>query len=135
VIRWLAARRRINISPRFGCRYMARTDLEPFLRHAFHRGTVFLDGHGRPESEWFPAVIAAYVGTVGWLVLVRRQPLFLAAPIVAAAVGGSALAVAEHRPRDAVAMAWVTPLYAAAHVAGMWRGLGLRIRALVVSHA
>jgi glycosyltransferase involved in cell wall biosynthesis len=132
VIRWLAARRPINISPRFSCRYSARNELGSFLRHAYHRGTVFVDGHGRPESDWFPLVIGLYTVSAGSLVIGRRTPLVLAALGALTSAAGAALAVAEARPKDAVTMAWVTPLYATAHVAGMWRGLGLLIHARLV---
>lgn len=128
VIRWLAARRPINISPGFACRYSSRTRLRPFLRHAFHRGTVFVDGHGRPESAWFPIVIALYVGSAGCVLLARRTRLAVPAAVAAASAAGATLAVAERRPRDAATMVWVTPLYAAAHVAGMWRGLWMLLR-------
>jgi glycosyltransferase involved in cell wall biosynthesis len=129
VIRRLAGQRPINISPGFACRYTGRTRLVPFVRHAFHRGTVFVDGHGRRESEWFPIVVALYIGSAACVVLARRRPLALAGAVAAASAAGAGLAVAEHRPRsDAVTMAWVTPIYAAAHVAGMWRGLGMLLR-------
>jgi glycosyltransferase involved in cell wall biosynthesis len=128
VIRTIAERRRINISPEFACGYSSRTRLVPFLRHAFHRGTVFVDGHGRPESGWFPIVFALYAGSAGWLVLARRSRASRVAPFAAASVAGAALAVSEHRAKDAPTMAWVTPVYATAHVLGMWRGLGLMLR-------
>ncbi len=133
VIRRIAAGRPINISPGFACRYTARTRLVPFLRHAFHRGTVFVDGHGRPESDWFPLVLGLYAGSAGCLVAARRSPAVLGGAVAAASAAGAALAFAEHRPKDAATMAWVTPLYGAAHVAGMWRGLGLLLRARLVS--
>ena len=135
VIRWLAARRPINISPSFACRYSARTRLGPFLRHAFHRGTVFVDGHGRPESAWFPIVVALYAGSAGCFVLARRSPLVIPAVIATASAAGAAIAISERRPKDAATMAWVTPVYAAAHVAGMWRGLWMLVRKRVVARA
>ena len=128
VIRWLAARRPINISPEFACRYTPRRRLGPFLRHAFHRGTVFADGHGRPESAWFPIVIALYAGSAGCVLVARRSPRVLAAAVTATAACGAALAVADRRPQNALTMAWVTPLYVTAHVAGMWRGVWLVLR-------
>jgi hypothetical protein len=128
VIRWLAARRPINISPEFSCRYSARTSLKSFLRHAYHRGTVFVDGHGRRESRWFGLVVAYYVLSLGWVLVARWVPIVLVAPLLAASAGGAAIALADGRSRDAMTMAWVTPLYAIAHGAGMWRGLALRLR-------
>ncbi len=128
LIRSLAAQRPINISPGFSCRYASRSALRPFLRHAFHRGIVFVDGHGRRESRWFPAVVALYVGSAACILVGRREPRLLALPFATAATAGAALAVSEHRVREAPTMAWVSPLYACAHVAGMWRGLGLLVR-------
>jgi glycosyltransferase involved in cell wall biosynthesis len=135
MIRRLAARRPINISPAFSCRYTARAELVPFLRHAFHRGTVFVDGHGRRESAWFPLVVGLYAASGGALAIARRSPFVLPGLAALTSATGAALAVAERRPRDAGTMAWVTPLYAAAHVAGMWRGLALMARARLVPPA
>jgi glycosyltransferase involved in cell wall biosynthesis len=129
VLRSLAAEQPINISPGFRCTYSSRTALRPFLRHAFHRGTVFVDGHGRPESAWFPIVLGLYAASAGCALLACRSPRVVVAAAAAAGAGGAALSLAERRPRDAATMAWVTPLYAAAHVAGMWRGLALLMRA------
>jgi glycosyltransferase involved in cell wall biosynthesis len=131
MLRKLAAEQRINISPRFACWYSPRTDLVPFLRHAFHRGTVFLDGHG-PESAWFPILLGLYGVSAGTVLAARRSPLVLVGAVGCASAAGAALALSERRPEDAPTMAWVSPLYAAAHVSGMWRGLGLLARARLV---
>lgn len=128
LIRWLAARRPINISPEYSCSYAPRQRLLPFLRHALHRGIVFVDGHGRRESRLFPATVAFYPATVGWIVACWFVPAVLGLPVAAAALAGIALAFADRRPRLAATMAWVTPLYALAHGAGMWRGLALLAR-------
>jgi glycosyltransferase involved in cell wall biosynthesis len=128
LIHRLAGQRRINISPSFSCRYTSRTRLWPFLRHAFHRGTVFVDGHGHPDAGWFPIVIALFAGSAGCLVAARRVPLVIPAAAAAASAAGAAVALSERRPHDASTMAWVTPLYAAAHIAGMWRGLFMLLR-------
>ncbi len=40
ILRTVAARSRIGISPRFACSYAPRTTLGRFLRHPVHRGTV-----------------------------------------------------------------------------------------------
>lgn len=129
IIRWLAQRHRINISPRFACRYQPRQTLRPFLKHAHHRGTVFVDGHARRGSRFAPVIAAFYPLTVGWAVAsVWRWPIVVA-PVVLASAAGAALALSERRRRDAATMAWVTPLWAGAYSAGMWRGLALAARA------
>ncbi len=68
-----------------------------FLRHSLHRGVVFLDGHGRRESRFFPAVVAFYPVSAALAVAALRRPaavpagalgVALAAGAVAAAAGG-----------------------------------------------
>ena len=129
LIRWLAGRVPINISPSFSCRYPSRRRLGPFLRHAFHRGTVFVDGHGHRNAGWFPIVVGLFAGSAGCLALALRRPLAtISAATAATSAAGAAVALSEGRAADAPTMAWVTPLYASAHIAGMWRGLFMRVR-------
>jgi glycosyltransferase involved in cell wall biosynthesis len=126
LIRWLAERERINVSPGFACDYEPRTSLVSFLRHSFHRGVVFLDGHGRPESAYFPAVVAFYPLSAACVVAALRRPR--AAPLLAAATGLAAAGAGALRGRSASeirALGLLAPLYACAHGAGMWRGLAL----------
>jgi glycosyltransferase involved in cell wall biosynthesis len=123
VLRAVAARARIGISPRFACRYSPRTSMRRFVSHAVHRGTVFLDGHGKPESRFFPIVVAFFPVNVALAVAAIRRPLLV--PAAAAAVGVAAAAYgaqARRSRRELVVLAMVTPVYALAHGAGMWRG-------------
>jgi glycosyltransferase involved in cell wall biosynthesis len=133
MLRRFATEQRINISPGFACSYSPRTKFVPFVRHAYHRGIMFLDSHG-PESAWFPILLGLYAASAGTVVAARRSPLVLAAAAGSASAAGAALALSEGRPRDVPTMTWVSPLYAAAHVAGMWRGLGLLVRARLGRH-
>jgi glycosyltransferase involved in cell wall biosynthesis len=128
IIRRLAEQRPINISPRFSCLYRPRSSLRGFLKHAYHRGIVFLDGHGRPESGYFPLVVAFYPLSVGAVLLAVRRPM--AVPILAGAsvVAAGAVAALKGRSRDETfAFAGLAPVYAVAHGAGMWRGLSLMV--------
>jgi glycosyltransferase involved in cell wall biosynthesis len=127
LLRGLAANQPINISPGFSCAYSSRTRLIPFLRHAFHRGTMFPDSHG-PESSWFPIVLGLYAGSALVAAGARRRPGLAGLAATSAALSGAAVALSVRRPRDVPTMMWVTPLYAAAHVAGMWRGLAMLTR-------
>jgi glycosyltransferase involved in cell wall biosynthesis len=119
ILRAVAARERIHISPEFACTYSPRTTFGTFLRHAIHRGTVFLDGHGTPESRFFPAVVAFFPLSVALLRRPRLIPATLAACGVSAAGYG---AFAGRSTRDVRVLATVTPLYAVGHGLGMWRG-------------
>ena len=131
ILRWIAERERIHVSPAYSSSYTPRADLGPFLRHAYHRGIVFLDGHGRSASRFFPAVVAFYPLSVLWAIRAARRPLL--APVTAAFVSAAAAGYALRRgksARDAASLALAGPLYAAGHAAGMWAGLALRLRAL-----
>ncbi len=123
ILRTVAARTRIGISPCFACDYSPRTNLGRFLRHAIHRGTVFVDGHGTPKSRFFPAVVAFFPLSAALALLALRRPL-----VAPAVVAGSGLAAAAYglyagrSRRELVVLATVTPVYAIGHGLGMWRG-------------
>jgi glycosyltransferase involved in cell wall biosynthesis len=124
LLRWIAERRPINVSPGFACTYRPRTTPAAFMRHAFHRGVVFIDGHGRSESRFFPVVVAFYPASalLGAAMLRRPQVLPFSLLVVSAAAG--AFGILRRRDRLEVAsLAALTPAYAVAHGAGMWRGL------------
>ena len=128
-LRALAARQPIAISPGFACTYIPRASIRAFLRHSFRRGAVFLDGHGRPESRFFPVTLAFYPVSASLVVASARRPWVA---VVAAASCGLAAAAygasAGRSLREIRALALVTPLYAVGHGLGMWRGLGELVR-------
>jgi glycosyltransferase involved in cell wall biosynthesis len=129
LIRWIAARHRIQLSPEFGCDYEPRASLRAFLGNALYRGSTFLDGHGRRESRFFPLVVAFFPFSVGLVLLVARRPA--AAPMLVAATAAVAAAVAGRARRSAfetLSFGALAPLYAAAHGAGMWRALAVLAR-------
>ena len=127
ILRRVATRERIWISPRFACRYRPRTTVRLFVRHAYHRGTVFVDGHGRRESRFFPLVVGFYPLSFAALLLAVRRPVTV--PALAGACSGGAWLLARRTPArpHAAAFATVAPLYAIAHGLGMWRGLAMAI--------
>jgi glycosyltransferase involved in cell wall biosynthesis len=128
VLRYLAAREDIHISPRFACRYSPRESLRSFFRHSIHRGVVFLDGHGRRDSRYFPVAVGFYPLSAAHFALSLRRPTVLPATAVACGLGAAALGLRAGRSRREVrALALVTPVYAAGHALGMWQGLALLI--------
>jgi glycosyltransferase involved in cell wall biosynthesis len=128
LIRRLAEQRPINISPRFSCLYRPRDSLHSFLKHAYHRGIVFLDGHGRRESDFFPLVVVFYPLSLGTAVLGARRPSSLPVLAAASVLAAGAVAAIKGRSRDeTLAFAVLAPVYALAHGAGMWRGLSLMV--------
>ena len=77
IIRRLAEERPIHISPQFRARYWPRDTLRGFLKHAYHRGIVFLDGHGRRESAFFPFVARLLSGERRAVAVAPRSPRLL----------------------------------------------------------
>lgn len=134
LIRWMAEREPIHVSPAFACDYAPRTTLRAFVRASVHRGVVFVDGHGRHESRFFPAVVAFYPGSLLAAVVVGRRPIRALGVVAGVAVAAVALGVSKRRtPAELRVLGLVTPLYAAAHGAGMWKALGLVARAWVAA--
>jgi hypothetical protein len=131
ILRAVAARERIGISPSFACVYSPRTTLGRFLRHAVHRGTVFVDGHGTPASRFFPAVVAFFPLSAALAVGAARRPALLPAAVGAVGVVAAVYGARAGRSRREVAvLATVTPLYALGHGIGMWRGAAELLRGL-----
>ena len=132
VIRTMAQRQPINISPGFSCLYRPRGSLAPFVRHAFHRGGVFVDGYGRPGARFFGVIAAFYpLSLIATVISVRRPRIGICA-LAAAPVAGAGLGIALRRSRaDRTAIALVGPIWFAAYAAGMWRGLWLVMRGLL----
>jgi glycosyltransferase involved in cell wall biosynthesis len=126
ILRDIAARVRIGISPNFACVYEPRTSLRGFLRHSVHRGVVFLDGHGTPTSRFFPAVVTFFpVSAVLAALAIRRPIAVLGGAALASGVAAATYAAARGRPRnDIETLLVVTPLYVLGHSLGMWKGLG-----------
>ena len=129
ILREVAAHERIGISPRFACTYAPRTNFAGFLRHALHRGVVFLDGHGTRESRFFPIVIAFFPLSAALTIATLRRLLVAPAALAACGLGAGVYGARAGRSRrELAALALVTPLYAVAHGAGMWRGLTELVR-------
>jgi len=128
LIRWIAGRERVNVSPRFSGLYVPRSRLSTFVRHSFHRGIVFLDGHGRSDSRFYPVVLGFYPASVLLALAALRRPLVVPAVVAAAAVAAGALGLSRRRaPFEIAALTLLAPVYSAAHGAGMWRGLALLV--------
>jgi hypothetical protein len=123
ILRAIAAHERIHLSPEFACAYSPRTSVASFFRHAVHRGTVFVDGHGTPESRFFPAVAAFFPVSAALVVAAAKRPAVLPAALAGCGFAAAAYgALAGRSPRDLRTLALVTPLYALGHGIGMWRG-------------
>ena len=128
VLRWVAERTQINISPEYASRYNARTTLPAFLRHAEHRGTVLIDGYLRPGARFAGPIVAVLLTTPVAVWFALRHPLRATAlalgGAVAAAGGARALGA---RPHDAKVLGRYSIPFGVAYLTGMWRGVALRL--------
>jgi glycosyltransferase involved in cell wall biosynthesis len=130
MIRTIAEHHPVGISPSFACTYRPRVSFRPFVRHAYHRGIVFLDGHGRRESRLLPLVAAFYPVSALMALLSVRRPRVGLVSLAAVAVVSGAVSFVKGRPRaETRAFAALAPVYAVAHGLGMWRGLLLAVQA------
>jgi len=126
IIRAVAEQRPINIAPQFAYVYTPRRSLSSFVKHAFHRGIVFVDGHGRRESRFFPVVVAFFPVSAGVAVAVVKRPVVAPVLLAGSVAIAGIVAARKRRPLAEVAsFAALVPVYAAAHGAGMWRGAAL----------
>lgn len=130
VIRLLAARQRINMSPSFACVYHSRERLRPFLKHAFHRGTVFVDGWARRGGRFFGVIVAFYPASALAVVIGLARPRLAVAGALAAPVAIAGASAALHRsPADCAALGVLGLPWLCVYAAGMWRGLWLALSA------
>lgn len=130
LIRLLAARQQINVSPHFACNYAAHDGYRAFMHNVFHRGKTFLDSYGRPGTRFFPLVLAYFPISLSALVLALRRPRLALKAALASPVPFAATAVAMRRSRlDTITVAWIGPNWFLAMCAGLWYGLWLALRA------
>jgi glycosyltransferase involved in cell wall biosynthesis len=129
IIRYLAERHGVCISPGFSCDYRSRDALRPFLRHAFHRGTVFVDGHAVANGRFLPIIVAFYPTTVIALAVALRWPRLAVASAAAVPGAAAAFAIGRRRPpADIGAVAALSLPWLGVFGAGMWRGLWITVR-------
>jgi glycosyltransferase involved in cell wall biosynthesis len=126
MLRRIVASEPIHVSPSFASDYVPRGTFRTFVTHSLHRGTVFLDGHGRRESRFFSFVVAFFPLSAALAVASIVRPRLVPMTIAGVGVGAGAVAASARRPRDDVAIvAMLSPVWAAAFGAGLWRGLGM----------
>jgi glycosyltransferase involved in cell wall biosynthesis len=126
MLRRIAAFDRIHLAPGFASDYVPRATLRTFIKHSVHRGTVFLDGHGRSESRFFPIIVAFFPLSAGLAAAVPFRPRLLPLAVVAVSTGAALVAASARRSRsEVVTVAALAPIWVTALGAGLWRGLGM----------
>ena len=130
LIRDIASTTDIWISPGFRCSYTSRSTLRQFLAHAFKRGTFFVDGHLRRGARFAPVILAFFPASVVGVVFVLLWPPFALVALLSTFLLAAGVTAAKRQPPASVlAVGALAPLFVAVYGLGIWRGLGLLIRA------
>lgn len=129
LIRHIASRNDIYLSPGFAFTYNSRSTLRAFTRHTLHRGIVFIDGYFRNGTRYFypliiyltllPVLVACVI-VQPWLILLFLPVLLLI--FLVAILMGSGVA-------DAAALAYIMPVFALFYTAGLYKGILLKLLA------
>lgn len=129
MIRPIAARSAIHLSPEFCCTYFPRDSARRFLAHTFHRGTVFVDGYYRPGTRFYRPLQILVVASPFAAVLAWRRPSQVAlATAMGAMLLGCIARLAGVPRQSARSLGILSPLFAIAYGSGIARGLLLRKR-------
>ena len=128
LIKPIAQSQPIFIGPEFRCIYFSRDSAKKFLRHSYHRGTVFVDAYLRSGSRYLaPFVSASIMGAVLAFAAVT-YPLFAGVVLtllVMAATGAFYRSGCEMVV--IVGFFRALPLFVPAYGAGIVRGLWLLV--------
>lgn len=130
LIKPLSATERIFISPEFRCVYFSRDSARKFLKHTYHRGTVFVDAYLHRGSRYLPLFLCAGVVGLTFLLLAWLHPLIA----VGALAAGVFLLMALFRYagiewRVIFGFLQALPLFVPAYSLGIFRGIRMMLRA------
>lgn len=126
LIRHIAGKSDIYISPGFSFTYNSRSTLKTFLSHAFNRGTFFIDGFLHRGSRFFLALLTYLIMLPVGLILVIFYPLLLVLLPSAMLLVFLISILAGVKAADALSLAALGPVFAIYYTAGLYRGVLFR---------
>lgn len=126
LIRHIAEKNSINVSPEFWCLYHARGTLRQYTKHVYHRGKVFVDGFLRNDGNRF------FIPLIMFLVLSAMLPILLIIKpilIVPTILLGFTIWLIELviifilrvPTKDGLSLFVLTPIFSIFYGAGIWR--------------
>jgi glycosyltransferase involved in cell wall biosynthesis len=126
MLRAIAGRERIHISPQFASVYRNREALGPFLTHAIHRGTTFYDGFFRPGTRFFAVVAASFPASLVGVSVALFRPRTAIGGVALLSLLGAGFARRHGRPvEEAAAFGTLLVPFSGAFAIGIWRGAWL----------
>lgn len=128
LIRYIAKRQRINLSPKFSCLYHNRSTFGGFLKHAYHRGEFFIDGFLRPGTRFFYPILLifslniAIIGVSAFWPIQTIITLFVGMGVfvVSLLIGALGFGVTT---KDSLSLAVLGLPFGFVYLIGLWRGL------------
>lgn len=132
LIRFLAERYAIHLSPKFSCIYHGRSTFKGFLKHAYNRGQFFVDGFLRPGTRFFVPLLGVLLLSMLIVALLIIVPIFTLWALLYGGVifvlglfiGALVLGVIFW---DALALAVLGLPFALVYLAGIWRGVTRKV--------
>ncbi len=131
LIRLIAERHRINISPDFACTYHARTNLLQFVRHTMFRGQSFVAGFLSPGNRFFLPLTAFLIGSAAVLIsVILNSSILLPVTVVLVILWvlelltAIALGVAF---KDALSLFLLSPIFAIIYALGIWKATIIKL--------
>jgi glycosyltransferase involved in cell wall biosynthesis len=129
MLRWINERERIHISPGMSCTYNGRDSLPRFVKHAYFRGTTFVDGYLESKGPARTGMFGAIAFSIFGLIMLARAPKrAIALGLVTSTVAAAGVKRCGATADEARAVGMLLPLFGVACFAGMIRGLMLAAR-------
>jgi GT2 family glycosyltransferase len=126
LLRSVADRSRIWLTPDFRFRYHGKQGARGFLKQCYFRGTTFVDGYlGRPGPVRRLLLAAIGLGGLVGVASLRRPVIAVAGLGAVTAVAPAAVAQAGGSRDEVRSAALLTPVFALTFGAGVLRGLAL----------
>ncbi len=125
LIRHIAEKHLINLSPKFWCLYHARPNLRQYTKHVFHRGKVFVDGFLRRDgNRFFWPLISFLVLSIAlpvWLLFnLSYTPSVLSVGLILWLLELLFLLFVGTPTKDALSLFALSPIFAIFYAAGIW---------------
>lgn len=139
LIRYMIERQDINLSPEFSCLYHSRSTFAGFLKHAYVRGQLFVDGFFRPGTRFFMPLIIILLFSIGVVISILIWPLLsIQALVIGAALFVSSLFIGAIllgvELNNASALAILCLPFAVVYLVGLWRGVGRKIKRKLLAY-
>lgn len=125
LIRHIAENNSINISPDFWCLYHARSKMNQFVKHVYHRGKVFVDGFLRRDGNiyFWPLIAFLVISFIAPFIIVFNLSILPKMVIIGFClwlIELLLLSLVRIPIKDAFSLFILSPIFAVFYGAGIW---------------